>query len=169
MQVEELRCDINGANAITFEKKLLAGERREQQRAAKCWSTGGGFHHCIPLCRAPTTGCWLLLCQPLEPAQRGFETVRGEEWGCSLPELLALASALGSDGLRSCLGLLTLSSSSLTCLPVMIYFALIYLPGAAHTQLLSLTSLPAIICFTLSLPAWGCSHSALLPSPVSLQ
>lgn len=43
MQVEELRCDINGANAITFEKKLLAGERREQQRAAKCWSTGGGI------------------------------------------------------------------------------------------------------------------------------
>lgn len=36
--------DINGANTVTFEKKLLAGERREQERAAKCLSTGWGIY-----------------------------------------------------------------------------------------------------------------------------
>lgn len=41
--------DINGANTITFEKKLLGGERREQERAAKSWSTGGNLI-ISPLC-----------------------------------------------------------------------------------------------------------------------
>lgn len=32
--------DINGTNTITFEKKLLGGEKREEERAVKCESMG---------------------------------------------------------------------------------------------------------------------------------
>lgn len=148
--------DINGTNTITFEKKRLGGERREEERAAKGWSAGGNFVVADPCAEHPPQTCHTLLAISVSALwasteKRVFETVRGGEWECSLPELVCLAvsaAAVKADGFSELLvsdraqwlpGMVTLSSSSLSCLAAVICFAVSYLPvclGCGNTSVI---------------------------------
>lgn len=92
--------DINGANTIRFEKKLLGGERRGEERAVQCEGAGGELHGRSPPWRAqppPTRHALLVLSVSVlcDSSVGSVQEIAGDkEWLCYLPGPVCLHTSV---------------------------------------------------------------------------